>query len=104
MTGVYKTESIRRAERAAKERVGEDELIERAAAELCEIAVRVPAERVVVLAGGGNNGSDALSLAHMLIERAYDVAVYAVSEKRNAFVGKRLAALAARGAEIFFPQ
>ena len=71
MKGAYKTESIRRAERAAKEKVSEDELIERAAGRLCEIAMRVPFSRAVILAGGGNNGSDALSLAHLLMERAF---------------------------------
>ena len=70
MKGVYKTESIRRAERLAKEHAGEDELIERAAAALCEIVMQVPAERIVILAGGGNNGSDALSLAPLLLARA----------------------------------
>ncbi len=100
MKGVYKTESIRRAERAAKERTGEDELIERAAAKLLETVERVPFSRAVVVAGGGNNGSDALSLAHLLIERAYDVAVYVAGDKRNEFVGKRIAALTELGADV----
>lgn len=100
MKGAYKTESIRRAERAAKERTGEDELIERAAAKLLETVERVPFSRAVIVAGGGNNGSDALSLAHLLIERAYDVAVYVAGDKRNEFVGKRIAALTELGADI----
>ncbi len=103
MKKVYKTESIRRAEKRAHEFVGEDELIERAAARLCDAVIRVPFGRAVILAGGGNNGSDALSLAHLLIERAYDVTVYSVGEKRNGFVNKRLAALTALGADICFP-
>lgn len=104
MKGVYKTESIRRAERSAKEYTGEDELIERAAAALCEIVMQVPAERIVILAGGGNNGSDALSLAHLLIKRDYKVVTYAVGEKRNGFVNKRLMALTAAGADICYPK
>lgn len=104
MKGVYKTESIRRAERLAKEHAGEDELIERAAAALCEIVMQVPAERIVILAGGGNNGSDALSLALLLLARAYNVAIYSVGEKRNEFVGKRLMALTGIGADIYYPE
>ena len=58
MKKVYKTESIRRAEKRAHEFVGEDELIERAAARLCDAVIRVPFGRAVILAGGGNNGSE----------------------------------------------
>ncbi len=103
MKKVYSTMSIRRAEKRAHESTSEDELIERAAAKLCESVISVPFARAVILAGGGNNGSDALSLAHLLIERAYEVVVYEVGEKRNEFVGRRLATLAALGAEITFP-
>lgn len=103
MKRVYRTESIRRAERAAKEHLSEDELIERAAAKLCEVAECVPFKRAVILAGGGNNGSDALSLAHLLYDRAYEVAVYAVGDKRNGFVSRRIAALEARGVDVVCP-
>lgn len=103
MKRVYRTESIRRAERAAKEHLSEDELIERAAAKLCEVAECVPFKRAVILAGGGNNGSDALSLAHLLYDRAYEVAVYAVGDKRNGFVCRRIAALEARGVDVVCP-
>ena len=104
MKGAYKTESIRRAERAAKEKVSEDELIERAAGRLCEIAMRVPFSRAVILAGGGNNGSDALSLAHLLMERAFETVVYVVGDKRNGFVNKRIVALGESGADIVCPE
>lgn len=50
------------------------ELMERAAnAVACEIISRfLPSQRIVVLAGPGNNGGDALAVARLLIEQGYD--------------------------------
>ena len=49
------------------------ELMERAAnAAACEIIARfLPSQRIVVVAGPGNNGGDALATARMLIEQGY---------------------------------
>lgn len=49
------------------------ELMERAAgAVACEIISRfLPSQRIVVIAGPGNNGGDALAVARMLIEQGY---------------------------------
>lgn len=49
------------------------ELMERAAnAAACEIICRfLPSQRIVVVAGPGNNGGDALAVARMLIEQGY---------------------------------
>lgn len=49
------------------------ELMERAASMVsCEIISRfLPSQRIVVIAGPGNNGGDALAVARMLIEQGY---------------------------------
>lgn len=49
------------------------ELMERAASAVsCEIISRfLPSKRIVVIAGPGNNGGDALAVARMLIEQGY---------------------------------
>lgn len=49
------------------------ELMERAAnAAACEIISRfLPSQRIVVIAGPGNNGGDALAVARMLLEQGY---------------------------------
>lgn len=49
------------------------DLMERAAnAVVCEIISRfLPSQRIVVIAGPGNNGGDALAVARMLIEQGY---------------------------------
>ena len=49
------------------------ELMERAASEVsCEIISRfLPGKRIVVIAGPGNNGGDALAVARMLFEQGY---------------------------------
>ena len=104
MKGVYKTESVRRAEKAAIEKVGEDALIERAAACLYARVKELGFNRVAVFAGGGNNGSDALSLAKRLVADGRECKIYLCSEKRNAFVSARIAELRALGAEIAEPK
>ena len=49
------------------------ELMERAATLVsCEIISRfLPSQRIVVIAGPGNNGGDALAVARLLIEQGY---------------------------------
>lgn len=100
MKGVYKTESVRSAEKAAIAEVGEDALIERAAACLYARIKRLPQKRIVVFAGGGNNGSDALSLARLLVADGRECKIYLCAQKRNAFVGARIEALRALGADM----
>lgn len=101
MTGVYSVNEIRAAERAVMNAgVSEDELIGRAAGKLFDAALGFGFRRAVVLAGGGNNGSDALSLALLLHEAGRETAVVICSEKRNAYVSSRLEALAAAGVPV----
>lgn len=100
MKGVYKTESVRRAEKAAIAEVGEDELIERAAACLYARLKASEYRYVAVFAGGGNNGSDALSLARLLINGGIKCKIFLCSEKRNDFVRARIADLVASGANV----
>lgn len=54
------------------------DLMERAATALTKAIIEEQgqAKRVVVLAGKGNNGGDALAVARMLLERGYDVSTY----------------------------
>ena len=104
MKGVYRTESIRRAEKAAIAEAGEDALIERAAARLYDRIKALPQKRVVVFAGGGNNGSDALSLARLLIDDGQKCKIYLFGEKRNGFVSARISSLSALGADMTAPE
>ena len=55
------------------QRIDSIELMERAASEVsCEIISRfLPGKRIVVVAGHGNNGGDALAVARMLFEQGY---------------------------------
>lgn len=56
-----------------KQNISSLELMERAASQVsCEIISRfLPNRRIVVIAGPGNNGGDALAVARMLIEQGY---------------------------------
>ncbi len=56
-----------------KQQISSLELMERAASQVsCEIISRfLPSKRIVVIAGPGNNGGDALAVARMLIEQGY---------------------------------
>lgn len=55
------------------QRINSIDLMERAATAVsCEIISRfLPTQRIVVIAGPGNNGGDALAVARMLIEQGY---------------------------------
>lgn len=56
-----------------KQQISSIDLMERAATMVsCEVISRfLPSQRIVVIAGPGNNGGDALAVARMLIEQGY---------------------------------
>ena len=59
-------------------------LMEQAALAVVEEVGRLfsPSEgRVLILAGGGNNGADALAVARLLIQRNYEITVFYLSDK-----------------------
>lgn len=72
---IFSSEALREIDQATCERQNIDslELMERAAnAATYEIVSRfLPGQRIVVVAGPGNNGGDALATARLLIERGY---------------------------------
>ncbi len=100
MTGVYSVEQIRQAERCVFESVGEDELIERAACAMLAEITKFDFDEAVVYAGGGNNGSDALSVALLLTESGRKTRVVTCSDRRNCYVEKRLSKLAEKGVKV----
>lgn len=86
MIKVLTAEKMRECENAVmKNGVTEDELIERAAGALFDRAVEIlkKGERTAVVVGGGNNGSDGMSLALLLHEKGYPVTVYPVADNYN---------------------
>lgn len=72
---IFSSEALHEIDNATCEAQNIDslELMERAANAACyEIVSRfLPAQRIVVIAGPGNNGGDALATARLLIERGY---------------------------------
>lgn len=72
---IFSSEALREIDNATCEsqKIDSIELMERAAnAVSCEIISRfLPDQRIVVVAGPGNNGGDALATARMLIEQGY---------------------------------
>ena len=72
---IFPSDKIHEIDRATCEAQNIDsvELMERAASAVsCEIISRfLPSQRIVVIAGPGNNGGDALATARMLIEQGY---------------------------------
>ncbi len=72
---IFDSQTIKEIDRATCEAQGIDsvELMERAAnAVSCEVISRfLPSKRIIVMAGPGNNGGDALATARMLIEQGY---------------------------------
>ncbi|MBQ7227152.1 MAG: NAD(P)H-hydrate dehydratase [Clostridia bacterium] len=100
MIKVYSTNQIRDAERKAIDGgVSEDELIERASKKLCEEVLNVKGNNVAIFAGGGNNGSDALSLA-LLLRDLRNVTVYTCSNHRNIYNENRLKKINSFGAIV----
>lgn len=66
-------------------------LIEQAALAVTEeITERFPGgkERVLVLAGSGNNGGDAMAVARLLMQRGFEVTLFWVSEKEPEDLGQ----------------
>lgn len=80
MTGIFTCEQLRRIDAYTLERQGirSIDLMERAALAFVEQFVQLfPVERpVVVFAGPGNNGGDALAISRLLAERNYGLEVY----------------------------
>lgn len=72
---IINKQGIRKIEEATCEnqQISSIDLVERAAnAVACEIISRfLPTQRIVVIAGPGNNGADALAVARMLVEQGY---------------------------------
>lgn len=72
---IFTSEVLREIDNATCEAQNIDslELMERAANAACyEIVARfLPGQRIVVLAGPGNNGGDALAVSRLLIDRGY---------------------------------
>ena len=72
---IFNSEKLREIDKATCEaqQVDSVELMERAASAVSyEIISRfLPGQRIVVVAGSGNNGGDALAVARMLIEQGY---------------------------------
>ncbi|MCM1319572.1 MAG: NAD(P)H-hydrate dehydratase [Muribaculaceae bacterium] len=72
---IFPSDIIRDIDRATCEAQNIDslELMERAASAIsCEIISRfLPSQRIVIIAGPGNNGGDALATARMLIDQGY---------------------------------
>ena len=97
MKPVLTVEDVRKAERKAASVAGEDALIERAAGALFDYCLSLGADRFAVLAGGGNNGSDALSLASRLFGAGQEVDVFYTSEACNERNERRRKSLAEAG-------
>lgn len=72
---IFSSEIIREIDKATCEAQGITslELMERAASALCceIVSLYNPCQRIVIFAGPGNNGGDALALARMLYEQGY---------------------------------
>lgn len=101
MINVYSAEEIRRIEREAfANGETEDGLIERAASGLHDFAKTLAYDTAVIFAGTGNNGSDALSLADLLLRDGKKVRTYLFGNTPNEYVGKRVELLRAKGADI----
>lgn len=101
MINVYSAQEMRNIEKAAFERgEREDDLIERAADGLHAFAKKLQFDRAVVIAGSGNNGSDALSLAIRLHSDGKKISVYRYGNTPNEYVKKRIAALRSVGVDV----
>lgn len=99
MKKVYSVRSIREREKSLIESgISEDELIEKASDLLAEEVEKIQGQRVCIFVGGGNNGSDALSLAMKLKNKK--VTVCTVGEKRNEHNSKRLEKAKSEGIKI----
>ncbi len=86
MIGLYEVAAVRAAEKTLMQTEPEGALMQRAAAGLASHCAgwlgRVYGARVVVLAGVGDNGGDALHAAAMLARRGADVAAFVLDGAR----------------------
>ncbi|MFL6091016.1 MAG: NAD(P)H-hydrate dehydratase [Aeromicrobium sp.] len=99
MLTAFRIDDIRAAEKAAMAKLPAGELMQRAAHGLAEALADIPAgELVIVLAGPGDNGGDALFTAKHLLDRGVRVDVALVDPDRVHRDG--LAAAVAAGAEV----
>ncbi len=84
---IFTTDGIRRIDEATveKENISMLDLMERAASAIAyEIISRWrPSKRIVIFAGPGNNGGDALAVARMLVEQGYRPEVYLFNIKSS---------------------
>lgn len=84
---IFTNDDIRQIDRYTidEDGVTASELIQRVAeGVVCEITARWSTSRpVTVFAGPGNNGADALAVAHLLIEQGYDPEIYLFNIKGN---------------------
>lgn len=79
----YRAEALRAAEAAAAAALPEGELMQRAAAGLAQTLDDIPAgDLVVVLAGPGDNGGDALYAASRLLDRGVRVDIARLDDAR----------------------
>ena len=91
---VYPTSEIRRIEAFEQARLAAGVLMERAGAAVAQFATRIALERpgqILVLAGPGNNGGDALVAARLLRERGHEVRVVLLAAPES-YRGDALAA------------
>lgn len=84
---IFTTEQLREIDRFTieSEPIASIDLMERAASAVAyEIMTRwLPNKRIVVFAGPGNNGGDALAVARMLIEQGYKLEVFLLNIIKN---------------------
>ena len=80
MMKIFSTQDIREIEKYTieNEPISSIDLMERASSAIaCEIISRwLPNRKVMVFAGPGNNGGDALAVARMLVEQGYHIEVF----------------------------
>ena len=88
---IFTTEGIRKIDEATIERdnISSLDMIERAASAIAyEIMSRWrSSQRIVVFAGPGNNGADALAVSRLLFEQGYNPEVYLFNIKSSHLSG-----------------
>ncbi len=95
MLNVLSVDEVKQAEaRAEKSGLNEDILIENASAAVVRRVLRIAkkSEKICVLAGGGNNGADGLSVARMLFLAGRKVELMLASDNFGAAASARLKA------------
>ena len=95
MLNVLSVDEVKQAEaRPEKSGLNEDILIENASAAVVRRVLRIAkkSEKICVLAGGGNNGADGLSVARMLFLAGRKVELMLASDNFGAAASARLKA------------